>query len=278
MQSKESIFRAACVQLNTGNNLDNNIADAIKSIRKAADLGADFVALPENSVFMSKNSEDAKANALFEDNHPAVSAFSDVAAELKIWILAGTISIQLKNGLLANRAFVFNAKGEIVAKYDKIHMFDAKLAENQQYFESKIFQPGDSAVALDLPWLKLGLTICYDVRFPYLYRSLAHAGAGLIAVPSAFTYLTGKDHWHSLLRARAIENACYIIAPAQCGKHPGNRRTYGHSMVISPWGEIISEAGNIPGIIDVEIDVSKIEEVRNKIPVLNHDKPFIGAT
>jgi len=264
------IFRAACIQLNSGNDLDSNIREIVAQIISAAELGIDFIALPENSLLMPENRHDTFANAFPEDSHPGILALSESAALTGVWLLAGTVAVKKEDGSLANRALLIGPDGKIFARYDKIHMFDVDISGEPPFRESEIFSPGQQAVTGNLPWTKIGLSICYDLRFPSLYSILALSGAEVLAVPSAFTLTTGKAHWHSLLKARAIENACYVIAPAQCGDHPGNRSTFGHSVIISPWGEVLSEAGDEPTCIVAEIDLNLVAETRRKIPVLEH--------
>jgi predicted amidohydrolase len=190
------------------------------------------------------------------------------------WIIVDIITVTCGQKRLANRSLLFNPSGQIVARYDKIHMFDANVAENESYSESANFRGGNRAVVASVPWGKLGMTICYDVRFPHLYRTLAKAGADIITVPSAFTVTTGKLHWHILLRARAIETGCFVVAPAQCGTHDGGRRTYGHSLIIAPSGEIMAEAADKPEIITAELNLAKVTEARHKLPSLKHDREF----
>lgn len=177
------------------------------------------------------------------------------------------------NGAIANRLLLIRPDGEVAARYDKIHLFDVDLPD-RTYRESQTFRGGDQAVVADLPWLKLGLSVCYDVRFPQLYRALAKAGAGMLAVPAAFTQITGQAHWHVLLRARAIETGCFVVAPAQVGVHPGGRRTFGHSLVVAPWGEVLADAGDTQGIVTATIDPARIAEARARIPALGHDREF----
>jgi deaminated glutathione amidase len=185
------------------------------------------------------------------------------------------MAVAVGDGQLANRALLINPQGAVAARYDKIHMFDVQLPNGESYRESKVFRPGTEAVTADLPWGKLGLTICYDLRFPALYRTLAQAGAEILAIPSAFTKPTGQAHWHTLMRARAIETGCYVIAAAQAGQHENGRETYGHSLVVAPWGEIIAEAnGHEPGVIFADIDLAKVAEARAQVPSLQHDRPF----
>ncbi len=270
-----SPFKVACVQMNSGREVDANIEAASEAIREAAGAGADFILTPENTTMIEPDRALRLAKARPESEHPAVPAFQALAAELGAWLLIGSLTIKLGAGLCANRAYLFDAKGRIAARYDKIHMFDVDLAGGESYRESAAFRPGGEAVAADLPWGRLGLTVCYDMRFAYLYRALAHGGAHFIAVPSAFTRPTGRAHWHVLLRARAIETGCFILAPAQCGEHALGRKTYGHSLIVSPWGEILAEAGDDPAIVYAQIDPARVGEARAMVPSLQHDRDFI---
>jgi predicted amidohydrolase len=267
-------FTAACVQVNTGNDLNSNIDSAVRGIAQAALDGADFVTLPENVAMMPGSSAQAKRHASDIADHPAVDAFQSAARDAGVWVLAGSVGVPSADGRVANRSLLIAPDGTVNAQYDKIHMFDADPGDAKPYRESETYHPGSEAVLATLPWLKMGMTVCYDVRFPGLYRKLAKAGAGMLAVPSAFTEVTGQAHWHVLLRARAIENACFVIAPAQCGSHPGDRRTFGHSMIIDPWGTVLAEAESEPIIISSTIDVALIASARSRIPVLDHDKDF----
>ncbi len=267
-------FTAACVQLTAGADIAANIAAAVAGIHAAAKQGADFIALPENAVLMPADSLGANRGAATEDAHPGVAAIAAAARDVGRWVLAGTFGVRDPDAArLSNRLVLVSPTGAITARYDKIHMFDADLPD-RSYRESAVFRPGERAVVADLPWLKLGLSVCYDLRFPHLYRALAQAGAGLLVVPSAFTEPTGRAHWHVLLRARAIETGCYVVAPAQTGAHPGGRRTFGHSLIVAPWGEVVAEAGDAPGVILAEIDVAQIAAARSKLPALTHDRPF----
>ncbi len=267
-------FRAACIQVNAGNDLHANIETASKLARQAKASGADLILLPENVVMMEWGREKLLAKSAPAENHPAIAAFKALARETETWLHGGTLHIQLDDGRLANRTYMFDPSGKQVAQYDKIHMFDVDLGNGEAYRESATFRPGGAAQTVDLPWGKLGLSICYDVRFPQLYRALGKAGADFITVPAAFTRTTGKAHWHILLRARAIETGCYVLAPAQCGDHAGGRQTYGHALIVSPWGEILADAGEEPGIIMAEIDPAQVAEARRKVPALSHDREF----
>jgi predicted amidohydrolase len=267
---------AACIQTNAAPDIETNLERVAPMIRNARERGAAFIALPENVSLIVKGREKLFAAARPEGEHPAVAFFGKIARETGAWILAGSLPIACGHERLANRSYLFNPQGEIAARYDKIHMFDADVGENESYKESANYRGGNAAVVATTPWGKIGLTICYDVRFPHLYRTLAKAGAAIITVPAAFTVPTGKLHWHVLLRARAIETGCFILAPAQCGTHDGGRQTYGHSLIIAPSGEIIAEAGDGPGIIMAELDLAKSAEARRMLPSLQHDCEFEG--
>lgn len=269
-----SPFRLACIQTNTGNDMAANIAAAETLIRQAHDAGADFIALPECVAMMEPDKALVREKAAPQDAHPALRRFSELAAETGKWILGGSVAVTTGDGRLANRSVLFDTSGGIVAQYDKIHMFDVDLPGGESYRESQTYRPGAAACLAETPWGMLGMTICYDLRFPQLYRALAHAGAGLLSVPSAFTRQTGRAHWHVLLRARAIETGCYVFAPAQCGDHPGDRHTYGHSLIVDPWGEVLADGGEETGLVMAEIDPAKIADARRALPSLEHDREF----
>jgi predicted amidohydrolase len=269
----------ACVQLNTAPDIAVNLERIEPMLHDARRRGAQLITLPENVCLIIHGRDKLFARTFHENEHPAVPFFSRVARDTGTWIMCGSIAVAIGDDRLANRSLLFNPQGDIVARYDKIHMFDADVAENESYRESANFRGGDRAVLATTPWGEMGMTICYDVRFPHLYRALAKSGASLITVPAAFTYTTGKMHWHILLRARAIETGCFIIAPAQCGIHDGNRRTYGHSLIIAPSGEIIAEASeDKPDIILAELDLLKVADARRKLPSLLHDCDFVRPT
>ena len=264
-------FKAACVQLNASDDMAANIEAASQMARDAALLGAELVLFPENVSMMTFGKDLIRANARTEDDHPAIAAFQELARELDIWLHGGTLAIKVGDKI-ANRAFVFGPDGSIQATYDKIHMFDVDLDGGESYRESDTFTPGDEKVMVDLPWGRMGLSTCYDVRFPYLYRAMAQAGAHFLTVPAAFTVPTGQAHWEVLLRARAIENGCYVFAPAQTGTHFGGRQTYGHALIIDPWGRVIEDAGDEPGFVIADIDPAQVAEVRAKVPSLSHTR------
>jgi predicted amidohydrolase len=269
-------FKVACIQLNAARDIAPNIAAASALIRQARARGAQFILTPENTGMIEPKRPQMLEKARAEAEHPALPAFSALAAELGVWLLIGSLQIKLDAATCANRSFLFDDRGRTVARYDKIHMFDVDLQGGESYRESKTFRPGERAVLADTPWGKVGLTVCYDLRFAYLYRALAQAGASFLTVPSAFTVPTGQAHWHTLLRARAIETGSYVFAAAQCGEHAEGRKTYGHSLIVAPWGEILADGGDAPGIITADIDPAKVAEARAMIPALTHDRRFSG--
>lgn len=265
----------ACVQLTSTTKIEENIAISTALIREAHAKGAQLIALPEVVNLCQRRSELALAAARPADAEPALAAYRALADELKTWLLVGSLAIKLPgDSRLANRSFLIDSAGSIVASYDKIHMFDVNLANGETFRESRTYRPGDRAVVAPTPWGPLGMTVCYDVRFPYLYRSLAHAGARMIAVPSAFTRRTGEAHWHILLRSRAIETGCFVFAPAQCGDHEDGRKSYGHSLVVGPWGEVLADGGEEPGVVLATLDFAQVEKARSMIPSLSHDRTY----
>ncbi|MDA8229907.1 MAG: carbon-nitrogen hydrolase family protein [Magnetospirillum sp.] len=268
-------FTAACLQLNSGNDLARNIDAVSRLAVDARAAGADLILMPENVAMMEWGRTNIVLKAMPEEDHVALAAFRDLARELNCWLHTGTLACLLDDGMVANRSFVIRPDGSIAATYDKLHLFDVDLGLGEVYRESATFRPGDRAVAVDLPWGRLGLSVCYDLRFPHLYRALAKVGCHFLAVPAAFTQSTGKAHWHVLLRARAIETGCYVFAPAQVGAHPNDRRTYGHALIVSPWGEILADALEQPGWVMAQIDPRKVADARRKIPALDHDRPFV---
>jgi predicted amidohydrolase len=267
-------FKAACCQITAGRELLSNIEKAVALGRAARAEGAQFITFPENVTMIEPVGAEALRKALPEAEHPAVPAFRDLARETGAWILAGSLSVRAGAAKYANRSLLFDPAGVVVARYDKLHLFDVDLAGGERYRESERIVPGDRAVTAPTPWGIFGLTICYDVRFPHLYRALAQAGAFLLTVPAAFTAQTGRAHWHVLNRARAIENGAFVVAAAQCGTHAEGRRTFGHSMIVDPWGEVLAEAGEEEGVIVAEIDPAKSAEARRRIPSLTHDRAF----
>jgi deaminated glutathione amidase len=267
-------MRAALVQMCTGRDLDRNLRDARELIREAAGRGAEYVQTPEVTSLMEMERARLFAVLEVEEGNHAVGFFAELALELKIWLHIGSMPILLANGKIANRSYLFAPTGDIVARFDKIHMFDVALPNGETYRESKNYEAGSQGVLATLPWGVLALTVCYDLRFPNLYRALAKAGADFLAIPSAFTRPTGEAHWTVLLRARAIENGCFVLAAAQAGKHESGRETYGHSLIVSPWGEVLAEGGVHTSVIVADLNCAEVREARQRIPSLQHDRPF----
>ena len=266
-------FKAACVQLNSGNDLAANLKTAAAAVREAAAAGAKLITLPEYAVLLDGSGRVMRDNSFAEESHPALAELRALARETATWLLVGSLTVKIDDSLMANRSYLLGPDGTTVASYDKIHMFDVTLPSGKVIRESRAYRPGNRAVVAATPWGALGMTICYDLRFPQLFRALAKAGALFLAVPSSFQRETGVAHWHALLRARAIESLAYIIAPAMCGEHNG-RSTYGHSLIIDPWGKIIAELGAEPGICYAEIDPAEVLRVRGMLPALTHDRDF----
>lgn len=267
-------FRAALVQLRAGRAIAPNLDQAEALIRQAAKGAADYVQTPENSALMELEPERVLALVQPEAENVPLSRLRSLAVELGIWLHIGSLGIKIAEGRVANRSYVIDPEGEIAARYDKLHMFDVDLAGGESYRESQYYRPGSKAVIAELPFGRLGLTICYDLRFPALYRALAMEGANLIAIPAAFTKQTGQAHWHVLVRARAIETGAFVLAATQGGLHENGRETFGHSMIVSPWGEILAEAGEDPEVIFADIDLSASDEARVRIPALKHGRDF----
>ncbi len=277
-------MRAALCQLNVSDDPQANLPVTVQAIRQAAAGGAGFVLTPECTNLLSSSRAYQTATLRPEGEDPTLAALREEAARAGIWLLIGSLGVQSgdPDGRFANRSFLVDPAGAIAARYDKIHMFDVQVTETEVYRESAAYRPGDRAVIADTPFARIGLTVCYDVRFPHLYRRLAQAGAQILTVPAAFNHLTGAAHWEVLLRARAIETGCFVLAPAQTGHHPepaGNgkgRRTHGHSLAIAPWGEILADAGTEPGVTFVDLDLDQVEQARGRVPSLTHDRPFGG--
>jgi deaminated glutathione amidase len=267
-------LRVGLVQMCSGRDVTRNVRDASALIREAASAGAKYIQTPEVTDLMELDRERLFAVAEIEAAHGPLRQFRALAKELSVWLHLGSLVVKASDTKLANRAFVISPAGEIVARYDKIHMFDVDLPNGEVYRESTNYEPGRYAVVASLPWGGLGLSICYDLRFPHLYRALAKSGASFLAVPAAFTRLTGEAHWVTLLRARAIEAQCFVFAAAQGGLHEHGRETFGHSLIVSPWGQILAEGGVHPSVIFADIDLSEIASVRSRVPSLRHDRAF----
>ena len=275
---KVNRFRAALVQLRAGRAIEENLISAEALIREATRGGADYIQTPENTALMELESELVQKQAQPEPESRPLALFCSLAEELRVWLHIGSLGVKQPDGRIANRSYLLAPNGSVVARYDKLHMFDVDLPDGETYRESDNFSPGNTAVLADLSPAglpaKLGMTICYDVRFAALYRALAIAGANMIAIPAAFTKQTGEAHWHVLLRARAIETGAFVLAATQGGLHENGRWTFGHSMIVSPWGEILAEAGADPCVIFAEIDLAHVNEARARIPALKHGRAF----
>jgi len=267
-------FRAGLVQLRSGRTVASNLDKAEALVRRAAKGGAQYVQTPENTGIMELKPELVLAAAESEGKSAPLAWARALARELGIWLHIGSIAIKLDQSRVANRSYLLDPKGRVTARYDKLHMFDVDLAGGESYRESQYFRPGAKAVLADLPFGRFGLSICYDLRFASLYRALAAAGAELIAIPAAFTKQTGEAHWHVLTRARAIETSAFVLAATQGGLHENGRSTFGHSIVVSPWGEVLAEAGEEPGVILADIDLAASEEARARIPAIKHGREF----
>jgi deaminated glutathione amidase len=274
MTNTSSKFKVGLVQMTSSDVIADNVATANALIREAASNGAEFILTPEMTTLYDFGSKQIMEKIVPEERDTSCKHFAALAKELNVWLLIGSMAI--KNGnKAANRSFLFSPEGEKTATYDKIHMFDVDIPGDRQYRESNGYEAGDVTVLAQLPWGKVGLSICYDLRFPYHYRALAQAGAGILTIPAAFTYITGKAHWHTLLKARAIENGAYVFAPAQVGDHKNGRKTFGHSLVIDPWGKVVCDGGDSVGVSVVDIDMDKVMEVRNQIASLTHDRKVV---
>jgi predicted amidohydrolase len=266
--------KTALLQLNSGPDIAENLAVVETMARRAAQAGAQFILTPENTCHILSPSTEKLRTSPVAEAHGALPQFSALAKELGVWMLLGSLSIRLPGDRIANRSYLIDASGNIVAHYDKIHLFDVDLPTGERHRESDVVAGGGRAVVAETPWGGVGLSICYDLRFAYLYRALAQKGARILTVPSAFTVPTGQAHWETLLRARAIETGSYVLAPAQTGSHHGERKTYGHSLVVSPWGEVIADGGDAPGIIYAALNMNEVDKARASIPALTHDRAF----
>jgi predicted amidohydrolase len=276
--SEDRSLRVACVQLTPQDDLAANVAQASELIAQAARQGAQLILLPEYAALLHASGRFMREHSPPEAGHPALAAFAEAARATGTWILVGSLTVPISPQHLANRSYCIDGEGRIVAHYDKLHLFDATLPSGRVLRESSTYAAGSDAVAVTTPWGLLGMSVCYDLRFPQLYRALAQAGCSMIAVPSAFTRATGERHWHALLRARAIENACYILAPATCGTHPGAHETFGHTLIVSPDGAVLQEGGTQPGLFLADLDLAAVDGARQAIPSLTHDRPIAVRT
>ena len=267
-------FKAAMIQMRSGLQPGANVDAAVRYIGDAKSTGAEYVITPEMTNILAANREQLFTVAVEEEADASLATLREVARKLGIYVHIGSLAIRISPDRAANRSFLIDPKGNILARYDKIHMFDVDLAGGESYRESRNYRPGELAVLADLPWGRLGLTVCYDLRFPALYRALAEAGATMLAIPSAFTKQTGEAHWHVLIRSRAIENGCFVFAAAQGGRHENGRDTFGHSLIVDPWGRTIAEGGTEPGVIVAEINPAAVVNARARIPSLQHGRRF----
>jgi deaminated glutathione amidase len=273
-------MRVGLLQLNVNDDPSENLPVTVHAFRQAVAEGAGFVLTPECTNILSSSRAHLEGTLHHEGTDPTLSVLRDQAAHAGVWVLVGSLGVKTDDGdgRFANRSFLIGPDGRIVARYDKIHMFDVNVSETEVYRESGSYRPGRQAVVADAGLAKVGMTVCYDVRFPHLYRALAQAGAEVLTVPAAFNHITGAAHWEVLLRARAIETGCYVLAPAQTGfhaeRHGKGRNTHGHSLVISPWGEVLADGGDAPGVMLADIDLAEVAKARHRIPSLQHDRPF----
>lgn len=269
-------FKVACIQNCARPDVGKNLDEADELVRAAHRAGADLVCLPEFFSCLELTRQGFQVGTMPEAEHPVLAHYRGLARELGTWTLLGSLAVEAAGGKAYNRSFMIDASGNVVARYDKIHLFDVDLADGESYRESETFLPGDEAMLAPTPWGLVGLSVCYDLRFAYLYRALAQAGARYLTVPAAFAKTTGQAHWHILIRARAIETGCYVFAPCQYGEHGLGRKTYGHSLIVDPWGRVLADGGEGPGYVLAEIDPAKVDEARRMIPSPKHDRPFSG--
>jgi len=272
--ARDSRFKVGLIQMRSGLEPQQNLAAALTLIDDAKSNGADYVLTPEMTNILALKRDHLFSRIVAEDQDATLATLREVARQLGIYVHIGSLAVKASPEKAVNRSFLIDRKGDVAARYDKIHMFDVDLASGESYRESNNYRAGELAVVADLPWGRLGLTVCYDLRFPALYRALAETGASFLAIPSAFTKQTGEAHWHVLQRARAIENGCFVFAAAQGGRHENGRETYGHSLVVDPWGRIVAEGGIEPGVVMAEVDPAEVAAARAKIPSLHHGRRF----
>jgi predicted amidohydrolase len=267
-------FKAALIQMRSGVDMARNFSDASAMIREAAVQGVQYVLTPEMTNIFEADRERLKSLVRLEEEDASVKGFSLLAKELGIWLHVGSLALRVSEDRLVNRSLLFSPDGALVARYDKIHLFDVDMPSGERIRESDTFAPGGEAVVANLPWGPLGLSICYDMRFPNLYNTLANVGAMFMAVPAAFTVPTGRAHWHVLLRSRAIETGSFVFAAAQGGAHECGRHTFGHSLVVTPWGEIVAELDTEPGVLVFDVDEELVKRDRGRIPALKNARAF----
>ena len=267
-------LKVALVQMTSGTDVSANVAEACRGIMMAAAQGAQYVQTPEMTTLVRRGRDEANPDIYGKAQLQALESFRALARNHKVTVHIGSMPIAREDGRLANRGFIIGPDGEVRAQYDKIHLFDVAVSETETWRESAIYAPGESLGLAEVEGAVFGMSICYDIRFPQLYRTLAQKGAEVLTVPAAFTVPTGRAHWQTLLRARAIENGAFVIAAAQTGEHADGRRTWGHSLIVNPWGDIVVECGEAPGVFLAEIDLSEVAATRSRLPSLNHDRPF----
>ena len=272
--AKISTFKVGLIQMRSGLEPQANLVAALAAVDEAKRAGVHYVQTPEMTNILALKREHLFASIVAEEQDPTLAALREVARKLGIFVHIGSLAIKASPERAVNRSFLIDRRGDIAARYDKIHMFDVDLSGGESYRESNKYRAGEMAVLADLPWGRLGMTVCYDLRFPALYRALAEAGASFLAIPSAFTRQTGEAHWHVLQRARAIENGCFVLAAAQGGRHENGRETFGHSLIVDPWGRVLAEGGTEPGVIVAEIDPAEVAAARAKVPSLRHGRRF----
>ena len=276
------MIRAALIQLTSGDDPAENVEKVSAYMRQAAGQGAEFILTPEVTNCVSTSRTQQNAVLTYEEDDQTLEQMRSLASELGVWVLIGSLGLKThdSDGRFANRSFMISPEGNIAARYDKIHMFDVQVDENESFKESASYRPGGQAVVAETSFGKVGMSVCYDLRFAYLYRDLAKAGAQILTVPAAFSPVTGAAHWETLLRARAIETGCFVLAPAQTGQHPAQRgrarKTFGNSLAVAPWGEVIAHGGVEPGVTLVDIDLRDVEDARNRVPSLNHDRVYLA--
>lgn len=268
-------LNVACLQTQPKADFQSALSEALALAEAAVSVGAQFLALPEYCGGLQTREAAFVPPSAPEDAHPVLLGLQRFARDHKVWMLIGSVAVPADNGQITNRSFIVDNHGYIRARYDKLHLFDVQLSASKSYRESDKVSPGQSAVIVDALQTHLGLSICYDLRFPMLYRELAQAGAEILCIPSAFTRATGEAHWHILNRARAIENGAFVISPCAIGDVPGGGESYGHSLIINPWGDVLADGGALPGVVHTVIDLDEVSAARSRIPSLTHDRPYV---
>ena len=268
------MLNIACLQTRPRPDFETSLSEALQLAERAVDRGAQFLALPEYCGGLRSQGAQIRPPSSTEQLHPVLSGLRAFASERRVWILIGSLAISAEHGRIINRGFVLDDRGSIKSRYDKIHLFDIQLSSSEVFRESDTVTPGTEVVMTGTPWGMIGHTICYDLRFPGLFRDMAKAGAGIITIPAAFTKKTGEAHWTVLNRARAIENTCFVVSPCATGAVPGGGECFGHSLIVDPWGEVLADGGTDPGVVSAVVDLDRVGEIRRQIPSLDHDRPY----